>query len=156
MPLTAEEIAARRRLEDALVACRQEREWLEHQEMINRGKVRAILGDARAVGITMREISELTGISRQTVHTWMTMLPIPEIHYGLAGPRPDSVADAALRTMGEQPTRDWLPSEVEAAMPAGWPTGDEDTIAQAMESLARARRVWDGESGGYRIAPPSS
>jgi hypothetical protein len=150
-----DDVAARRRLEDILIACRHEREWLEHQEMINRGKVRGVLADARAVGITMRDIAALTGISRQTLHAWMNMLPIPEIHYGLAGPRPHSIAEAALRTMGEQPARDWLPDEVRAAMPADWPTGDEAAIAAAMESLARARRIWDGESAGYRIAPPS-
>jgi hypothetical protein len=103
----------------------------------------------------MREIADLTGISRQTLHAWMNMLPIPEIHYRLSGPRPESIAEAALRTMGEQPARDWLPEEVRAAIPTDWPTGDEAEIAHAMESLARTHRIWDGERAGYQIAPPS-
>jgi len=155
MTRTLDDVAARRRLEDILLACRQEREWLEHQEMINRGKTRAVLGDARAAGIKMSEIADLTGLSRQTLHAWMNMLPIPEVHYGLAGPHPQSIAESVLRTMGEQPARDWLPDQVRTAIPASWPTADDDVIEQAMESLARTRRIWDGESVGYRIAPPS-
>jgi len=156
MPLTAEEIAARRQLEDLLIACGQEREWLEYKDTINRGKVRAVLADARAVGITMRQIAEMPRLTRQTLHAWMNMAPIPFVHYGLAGPRPVDVEEAVLRTMGQQPARDWLPGEVRVAIPAGWPSGDEETIAQAMENLARTRQVWDGESAGYRITPPTN
>lgn len=154
MPLTSQELAARRRLEDTLLGLRQEHEWLEHQERMNRLKVKANLSAARAVGITLREISELSGVSRQTLHAWMSMQPIPEVHLGHAGPRPDNLIEAVLRTMGENPMRDWQPAEVTAAIPAAWPSGNENDIAEAMETLARDRRIWDGDQAGYRIAPP--
>jgi hypothetical protein len=103
----------------------------------------------------MREIDGLTGMSRRTLHAWMNMFPIPEIHYGLAGPRPGSIAESALRTMGEQPARDWLLEKVRAAMPADRPTGDEATIAQAMQSSPGPAASGTARAAGYRIAPPS-
>jgi len=156
-PVDSERIARRRRLEDVLIACGREREWLEYKETINHGKVRALLGDAREAGITVRDISRMTGLSTQTLHTWMRrhMQPVPAAHYGLHEPAAVNLEEAALRTIAEQPERDWLPDQVRAAIPPGWPTGTVQAVAEALEMLARTHQIWDGGENAYRLAPPA-
>ena len=156
--IRSENLARRRRLEDILVACGQEREWLEYKEAINSGKVRALIGDAREAGITVRDIARMTGISTQTLHTWMKrhMRPVLAVHYGLQDPPPVNLEESVLRAIGEEPARDWHPQDVRQRIPAGWPTGSTDDIAEALEQLARAHFIWDGNQDAYRLAPPAT
>jgi lambda repressor-like predicted transcriptional regulator len=152
---TPDDIVKRRRLEDILRACGQEREWLEYKSIINRGKVRALLAEAREAGITVREIARMTGLSAQTLHTWMRrhMRPVPEAHLGFGGPPAATLEEAVLRTIAETPTRDWQPDDVLAAIPVGWPRGSAAEVGTALEILARCHYIWDAERG-YRLAPP--
>lgn len=150
-----DDLTQRRAIEDELLALGAEREKLAYQDSWNRERIRSLLGPARGVGITIRDIARLSGLSTQTLHAWMRdlMRPIPEIHLGLAGPVPPSLEQAALRTMGEDPTRDWKSSEVRARIPNGWPNGSVDQVREAMERLARGHMICDGDAG-YRVAPP--
>jgi hypothetical protein len=152
---SSEEIANRRRLEDVLRACGDELEWLEYKRSINRGMVRAVLAEARAAGITVREISRLSGLSTQTLHTWMQshMRPVPAAHLGKGGPPAHSLVEAALRTIAEDPDDDWSPDDVRAAIPKHWPNGTTEEVELALETLARTHQIWGGESR-YRLGPP--
>lgn len=149
------ELAKRRAIEDELLALGAEREDLEYQDSWNRERIRGLVGPAREAGITIRDIARLSGLSTQTLHTWLhdLMRPIPEVHLGVAGPMPSSLEQAALRTMGEDPGRDWMPGEVRQRIPDGWPNGSVEQVRQAMERLARGHMIWDGETG-YQVAPP--
>lgn len=156
--IRSDDLAQRRRLEDALVACGQEREWLEYKEIVNTGKVRALIGEARGAGITVRDISRMTGVSTQTLHAWMKqhMRPVLSAHYGLHDPPPVSLEEAVLRTIGDEPGRDWRAAEVHERIPVDWVTGSIDEIGEALELLARAHLIWDGEEDTYRLASPSA
>jgi hypothetical protein len=153
---TPDHISDRRYLEDILRGCGQEREWLAYKESINHGKVRAVLSDARAAGITMREISRMTGLSTQTLHTWMRshMRPVPAAHLGFSGPPAHTLEEAVLRTIAQAPGRDWSSGDVGEAIPAGWPTGSDHDIGAALEALARTHCIWGDVKVGYRLAPP--
>jgi hypothetical protein len=156
--LPRDNIAERRRLEDALLTLGAERERLTQQDSHNRQKIRELIAPAREAGITVRDIARLTGLSSQTLHTWIRdlMRPVPTVHYGPAGPPPETLEDAALRTIGDDPKREWMPSEVQAAIPAAWPNGSIDDVAAALETLVRSHLIWDAEHGdGYRLAPPT-
>lgn len=150
-----DELAQRRAIEDELLTLGSERETLAYQESWNRERIRGLLGPAREAGITIRDVARLSGLSTQTLHTWMhdLMRPIPEIHLGAAGPPPSSLEQAALRTMGEDPGRDWTPEEIRGAIQEGWPNGALDQVREAMERLARGHMIWDGDNG-YRVTPP--
>jgi hypothetical protein len=152
-----EELARRRAIEDELLALGNEREALLIQDSFNRERIRRLVGPAREVGVTIRDVARLTGLSTQTLHAWKgdLMRPVPDIHYGLGGPLPATLEQAVLRTMGEAPTRDWQPAEVRDTLPAGWPTGSVDEVLGAMERLARGHMIWDGDPG-YRVAPPGA
>jgi hypothetical protein len=154
--LRTEDIARRRRLEDILIACGREREWLDYKQTINHGKVRALLAEARAAGITVRDISRMTGLSTQTLHTWMRrhMQLLPAVHYGLHDPPAVTLEEAALRTIGEEPDRDWLPEEVRDRIPTRWPNGTVEEVAEALEILTRTHQIWDGGADAYRLVPP--
>jgi hypothetical protein len=156
--IRSENLVRRRTLEDILMACGQEREWLEYKEAINSGKVRALIGEAREAGITVRDIARMTGISTQTLHAWMKrhMRPVLPVHYGLHDPRPVNLEEAVLRTIGEEPERDWHPNDLRRRIPPGWPTGSDADVAEALEQLARAHLIWDGDQGAFRLAPPAS
>jgi hypothetical protein len=156
--LTQEEIAARharRRIEDALLELGAERERLEHEVSINQQKIRALLQSARETDITVRDIARMTGLSTQTLHTWHRelMRPIPAVHYGLSGPAPADLVEAVLRTMGEEPDREWKADDVRVRIPAGWPNGSPHEVQLALSALARSLRVWQTDHG-YRITPP--
>ena len=157
MPIFApDDMRERRRLEDILRACGQERAWLAYKETINHHMVHAILADARESGITVREISRMTGLSTQTLHTWMRsyMRPVPAAHFGLSGPPAHSLDEAVLRTIAQAPDRDWTPSEVREAIPNGWPNGPVSDVDAALETLARTHCIWGDVVEGYRLAPP--
>lgn len=51
----------------------------------NRERVTKLVGPAREAGIKVRDIARMTGLSTQTLHTWMVdlMRPIPDIHLSL-------------------------------------------------------------------------
>jgi hypothetical protein len=153
---TPEEIEERRRVEDILRGCGREHEWLEYKETINRGMVRALLSEAREAGITIREVSRMTGLSTQTLHTWLRqhMRPVPAAHFGLGDPPAHNLEEAALRTIAEAPDRDWSPSDVVEAIPDDWPNGSAAEVDAALETLTRGHFIWDGEEGHYRLAPP--
>lgn len=153
---TAEELAQRRLIEDELLALGNERVTLMHQDSWNRERIRRLVGRAREVGITVRDIARMTGLSTQTLHAWMgdLMRPIPDIHYGFAGPVPQTLEQAVLRAMGEDPQRDWKPNEARDRIPSGWPTGTVDEVDMAMERLVRWHMIRDGDVG-YRVAPPA-
>ena len=156
MPQTsANDLAERRRIEDELLSLGQELEALAVHDSWIRERIRRLVGPAREAGITVRDIARLTGLSTQTLHTWMLdlMRPIPDIHYGFAGPVPTTVEQAVLRTMGEDPNRDWNPKDLQRVIPDGWPTGTVAEIGGAMENLTRWHMIWDGDVG-YRVAPP--
>ena len=155
--ISAEEVSQRRRIEDELIGLGVERENLEYADSWNRERIRGLLGPAREAGITTRDIARMTGLSSQTLHTWKRdlMRPIPEIHLGLSGPAPQTLEQSVLRTMGEDPQRDWNPAEIQRRIIDGWPAGSPNEIGVALERLARGHLIWDGD-GGYRVAPPAS
>ena len=143
-------------IEDELLALGEERTTLAQQEGWTRERMRRLVGPAREAGIKVRDISRLTGLSTQTLHTWMLdlMRPIPDIHLALAGPAPCTLEQSVLRAMGEKPmNHEWQAAEVLAMIPEGWPTGDIQRIDAALERMVRWHMIWDGESG-YRVAPP--
>jgi len=146
----------RRAIEDELVALGAERERLLHDDSWNRERVRRLVGPAREAGIKLRDISRMTSVSTQTLHTWMIALmrPIPDIHLALVGPPPSTLEQSVLRTIGEEPrTHEWEPAEVRDRIPKGWPTGSLDEIDAALERLVRWHMIWDGKTG-YRVGPP--
>jgi hypothetical protein len=153
--MNANELALRRELEDTLIELGVEREMLTRQDGFNRERIRKLIGPAREAGISVRDVARMTGLSTQTLHTWMIdlMRPIPDIHFGLAGPAPTTLEQSVLRAMGEDPARDWRPAELVDRIPAGWPSGGTGDVAGAMERLARGHMIWDGD-GGYRVSPP--
>lgn len=69
--IDAEQVAARRRVEDDLLSLGREREAFEHNLVMNRQKIRALLVPAREADITITDIARMTGFSTQTLHTWM-------------------------------------------------------------------------------------
>ena len=154
--VNTESLAERRQVEDELLALGVEREALGQQDSWNRERIRHLVAPAREVGITVRDIARFTGLSTQTLHAWMknSMRPIPEIHLGIAGPVPQQLEEAVLRTMGQDPFRDWTADDVRKRLPAEWPTGTLDDVDSAMERLTRCHMIWDGEVVGYRVAPP--
>jgi hypothetical protein len=98
----------------------------------------------------------MTGLSTQTLHTWMMdlMRPIPDIHLALVGPPPTTLEQSVLRTIGEEPpNHEWQPDEARKRIPNGWPTGTVQEINAALEQLVRWHMIWDGETG-YRVGPP--
>ncbi|MDO8209664.1 hypothetical protein [Conexibacter sp. CPCC 206217] len=156
---TPPEVAERRRLEDILRGCGIERDWLRYKDGINRSMVRSVVREAREAGINVREISRLTGLSTQTLHTWMQphMRHVPAAHYGRLGLPPSSLEEAALRTIAEDPNRSWTPTEVYEAIPPEWLRGTVTVAetADALETLARTHQIWDAEdSDAYRLAQP--
>ncbi len=118
--------------------------------------VRALLPEAREAGISVREISRLTGLSTQTLHTWMRrhLRPVPIAHYGLGDPSAHTLAEAVLRTIAQAPDRDWSSDDVRNAIPTGWPSGSVAEVDTALEMLVRGLYIWDAEAGRYRLAPP--
>ncbi len=154
---TADQLAARRAIEDQLLALGADLERLAAADGFNRERIRKLVGPAREVGVTVRDISRMTGLSTQTLHTWNKdlMRPIPDVHFGLAGPQPISLDQAVLRVIGTAPARDWTAEDVLLHVPDGWPTGSVEDIAWSHERLARGHLIWDGEHG-YRVAPPST
>ena len=165
MQVTAEELERRRVIEDELVSLGADRERIAHQDSWNRARIRRLIGPARDVGITVRDIARMTGLSTQTLHAWKQDLirPIPDIHYGLLGPTPRILEEAVLRTMGEDIEREWTAikiyermREIRERIRADWPSGSADQVARAMEQLARWQMIWDGSNHGrYRVAPPA-
>jgi hypothetical protein len=155
--VNADSLAERRQIEDELLALGVEREALGQQDSWNRERIRRLVAPAREVGITVRDIARFTGLSTQTLHAWMknNMRPIPDIHLGMAGPVPQRLEEAVLRTMGQDCYRDWTASDVRERIPAEWPTGTLDEVDSAMERLTRWHMIWDGEVG-YRVAPPEA
>lgn len=154
--LDSQDLSNRRRIEDELLALGSEREVLQREDGWNRERIRRLVGPAREVGITVRDVSRMTGLSTQTLHTWMVdlMRPIPDIHLELAGPPPASVEQAALRVMGEAPARDWSADAVHRHWPPTWPATSGEQVAAALERLARWHMIWDGPEG-YRVEMPA-
>jgi hypothetical protein len=92
MPIdAADELATRREIEDQLLALGEDLERLAVADGFNRERIRKLVGPAREVGVTVRDISRMTGLSAQTLHTWNKdlMRPIPDVHFGLARSRLD-------------------------------------------------------------------
>lgn len=150
-------LARRRAIEDDLLALGEERAVLIQDDSWNRERVRRLVGPARQSGIKVRDIARMTGLSTQTLHTWMVdlMRPIPHIHLALTGPAPTTLEQSVLRTIGEEPpTHEWQPESVVTRIPAGWPTGTVDEVDMALEQMVRWHMIWDGDSG-YRVAPPA-
>lgn len=153
---THSELAKRRDIEDELLALGEERSRLTQDDSWNRERVRRLVGPAREAGIKVRDIARLSGLSTQTLHTWMAdlMRPIPDIHLGMAGPPPTTLEQSVLRTIGEEPpTHEWQAAAAQARIPAGWPSGTVEQVDRALEQLVRWHMIWDGEHG-YRVAPP--
>lgn len=149
------ELGRRREFEDELLALGEERAALMQNDSWNRERVRRLVGPAREAGIKVRDIARFTGLSTQTLHSWMAdlMRPIPDIHLALVGPPPTTLEQSVLRTIGEEPpTHEWTAEEVGARIPAGWPSGTVQEFDQALEQLVRWHMIWDGERG-YRVAP---
>ena len=128
------------------------------KEAVNSSKVRALIGEAREAGITVRDVARMPGISTQTLHAWMKrhMRPVLAIHYRLHDPSPTDLEESVLRIIGEEPDRDWDSTDVCKRIPVGWPTGSPAEIADALEQLARTHLISDREHGAYRFAPPAS
>ncbi len=150
------DLAARRAIEDQLVELGEERAALTQDDSWNRERIRRVVGPAREAGIKVRDIARLTGLSTQTLHSWMMdlMRPIPDIHLALAGPTPTTLEQSVLRTIGEEPPNyEWQAKAVHARIPSGWSTGTVEEVDRALEQLVRWHMIWDGETG-YRVAPP--
>lgn len=151
------ELALRREIEDELVALGAERVRLTHDESWNRERVRRLVGPAREAGIKVRDIARMTGLSTQTLHTWMMdlMRPIPDIHLALVGPPPTTLEQSVLRAIGEEPpNHEWHAADARERIPEGWPTGTVKEIDAVLERLVRWHMIWDGETG-YKVAPPA-
>ena len=71
---THSELAKRREIEDELLALGEERSRLTQDDSWNRERVRRLVGPAREAGIKVRDIARLSGLSTQTLHTWMADL----------------------------------------------------------------------------------
>jgi hypothetical protein len=165
MQVTAEELERRRLIEDELVSLGADRERIAHADSWNRARIRRLIEPAREVGIAVRDIARMTGLSTQTLHNWKgdLMRPIPDIHYGLLGPTPQTLEEAVLRTMGEDIEREWTAieirersHEIRERSRADWPSGSAEQVERAMEQLARGHIIWDGAAEGrYRVAPPA-
>jgi hypothetical protein len=156
MSYTPEELRVRRAIEDELLALGAERGRLTQDESWNRERVRRLVGPARETGIKVRDIARMTGLTTQTLHTWMMdlMRPIPDIHLALVGPPPTTLEQSVLRAIGEEPpNHEWQPDEARRRIPDGWPTGTVEEINRALEQLVRWHMIWDGETG-YRVGPP--
>ena len=148
-------IPARRRIEDALQELGAERHRLENETDRIDQRIRALLKPARQAEITVRDIASMTGLSTQTLHTWHRelMQPIPAIHLGRIGPAPQELVESTLRTMGEEPDREWNAADLRSSIPAEWPTGSTHQVQQALAWLSRSLQIWQTENG-YRITPP--
>lgn len=156
MPIFGPDAAVeRRRIEHALERLGEERGRLAHAESMNRQKMRALLEPAREAGIPIRDIARMTGLSTQTLHTWQLqiMRPVPAVHLGRIGPPPENLAEAVLRTIGEEPDRVWTATEVKPAIPSQWPTGSTHEVRLALDMLARSLQIWE-DKDGYRLTPP--
>jgi len=154
--ITHDELARRHQIEDELVALGEQRARLTQDDSWNRERVRRLVGPAREAGIKVSDIARFSGLSTQTLHTWMAdlMRPIPDIHLGMAGPPPTTLEQSVLRTIGEEPpTHEWQAGEAQARIPAGWPTGTIEEVDRALEQLVRWHMIWDGERG-YRVGAP--
>jgi pyocin large subunit-like protein len=152
----ANQIPARRAIEDALLQLGRAHSQSEAVAELNRTAVKSWLARAREAGIAVADIARLTGYSKQTLHTWMRerMVPIPAVHLGLSGPAPETLEEAVLRTIGEEPGRAWSGREARAAIPEGWPTGTIYEVTMALDLLARSGQIWPNEDGGFQIHDP--
>lgn len=153
---TATELAQRRAIEDELLALGNEHACLAYQDSWNRQRIRRLVGPAREAGIKIQDIARMTGLSTQTLHTWITdlMRPLPDIHLALTGPVPQTLEQSVLRTLGkDSPEREWTPEAVRDRIPPGWPTGTVDEVDKALGQLVRWHMIWDGDHG-YRVARP--
>jgi transposase-like protein len=156
MSTIKDDLERRRAIEDQLMALGAERERLTRDESWNRERVRRLVGPAREAGIKVREIARLTGLSAQTLHTWMMdlMRPIPDIHLALVGPPPTTLEQSVLRSIGEEPPdHEWHAAEARNRIPEAWPSGTVAEIDAALERLVRWHMIWDGNEG-YRVGPP--
>jgi hypothetical protein len=146
---------ARRRIEDALSELGAERVRLEDARSANELKVSRVLADAIEHGLTVADITRLTGLSAETVRARILKLmqPIPEAHKGLGDPPPDDVCSAVLRVMGEQPAREWNAYDVRAAMPGRWINGTPHELQLELSFLADSRQIWR-TANADRVLPP--
>jgi hypothetical protein len=154
-PALARQMLERRTVEDALLKLGEKHGEIEAVADMNRVAIRSWLERARSAGITVRDISRMTGYSTQTLHTWYRelMKPIPAAHLGQAGPPPAEITEAVLRTIAEDIKRFWTAPEVQAAIPSGWPTGSVAEVDMALDMLHRSGQIWQTDDG-FRIAPP--
>lgn len=151
----ANQLAARRSIEDALLKLGRAHTENEAIAELNRTAIKSWLVPAREAGLTVSEIARLTAYTKQSLHAWMRqrMSPIPAVHLGLTGPRPESLEEAVLRTIGEDPKCNWTASPAREAIPTGWPTGSVGEVATALERLFRSGQIWKTDDG-YQIAEP--
>jgi len=154
-PVFANQVLARRAVEDALLKLGQAHSETEGIVELNRTAVRSWLVYAREVGITVTDIARMTGYSKQTLHAWMRegMVPIPAVHLGLGDPAPQSLEDAVLRTIGERPGEPWTGRQACDAIPDGWPTGTVHEVTMALDMLARSGQIWRTDDG-FQISDP--
>jgi hypothetical protein len=155
MTLNMQHPTTRRRIEAALQELGTERHRLENETDRIDQRIRALLKPARQADITVRDIASMTGLSTQTLHTWHRelMQPIPAVHLGRIGPPPQDLVESTLRTMGEEPDREWNAIDVRTSIPPAWPTGSTHQVQLALGLLSRSLQIWQTENG-YRITPP--
>jgi hypothetical protein len=151
----ANQIAERRIVEDALLKLGQAHAETENIAELNRTAIKSWLVRAREAGISVTDIARMTGYSKQSLHAWMRerMVPIPAVHLGMAGPPPESLEEAVLRTIGEEPAHSWTAPRAQAAIPPGWPTGSATDVSEALERLVRSGQIWQTDDG-YQVADP--
>jgi hypothetical protein len=154
-PVFANQLMARRTVEDALLKLGRAHAETEGIAELNRTAVKSWLVYAREAGITVTDIAHMTGYSKQTLHAWLRerMVPIPAVHLGLGDPLPQSLEEAVLRTIGERPSSAWTGGQARDAIPAGWPTGTVPEVAMALEMLARSGQIWCTDDG-FQIHDP--
>jgi hypothetical protein len=87
------------------------------------------------------------------------MQVIPEAHFGLDGPSPQSKAEAAVRALASEPDRQWTTPEVGQVMIArGWMDDSDSDIASLASTLSRLvaeRKIFRPRRGQYQLAPPN-
>lgn len=84
---------------------------------------------------------------------------VPEAHFGLEGPMPQTKAEAVVRVLASQPNEPWTTPEVAQAMIAqGWMSESENDMASVASSLSRLHaqhKIFRPVRGHYQLAPPN-
>jgi hypothetical protein len=83
---------------------------------------------------------------------------VPEAHFGLGGPEPQSKTEAAVRVLVSEPERPWSTPEVGRVMvELGWMNDTESDFASLASTLSRLvgeGKILRPQRGQYMLLPP--